>query len=467
MNRLHKSIAILLMLLWGAAAFSQDHCDAAKWENLKKEFAKQTHEQETSAAKLERNSKITLALTLIIGILGALTAILQRFEMRWGKIITAVAGAGISLLTVVNNTVFDGDHRALDKKAQKMQALIGQVHVKLVDVFNYENCADLIKQRDDILLLLQRIHSVKVEETAPTTTAFRFVTEAYAYEQSRSDLPAWIKTPPVEKDKIFFVGIGEGQSISDAEAAAINDGKEQARDFFTQEFGRNQQAQQDAAESQAIAAFISDRTEKVNQHFVYNPKEKEYIYYALLRMDRTLSSDYLKVYAAQEELANVGQLSQIVQQAPSPSNDYFTRRSNTYAELTTQAKMAAPKEVYAEFERGRQLRKAGNLKAAIEALTEVTKKQPDFYMAWFNLALAEAAANDPAKTRAAFEQAVKLERTMTPRDASVHNSYGWFLYLQKQYAEAAAAFSEALKIDPQHVKAQSNLEAAKKMAGMN
>ena len=66
-------------------------------------------------------------------------------------------------------------------------------------------------------------------------------------------------------------------------------------------------------------------------------------------------------------------------------------------------------------------------------------------------------------TPAAFEQAIKLEQTLTPRDASLHNSYGWFLYLNKQYKEAAAAFEEALRIDPQHVRAKSNLEAAKKM----
>jgi Flp pilus assembly protein TadD len=466
MKQLHRLIAVMLMLVWATAAFSQDHCDAAKWENLKQEFAKQTHEQELSAAKLERNSKTTLALTLIIGILGALTVVLQRYEMRWGKIITAVAGAGVSLLTVVNNTVFDGDHRALDRKAQKMRALIGQVNVKLVDVFNYENCADLIKQRDDILHLLQQVHNVKIEENLSTTTAFRLVAEAHAHVQSKSNLPAWIKTPPVEKDKIFFVGIGEGQSISAAEADAINDGKEQAKDFFTQEFGRSQQTGQ-TADPQAIAGFISDRTEKVNQHFVYDPKEKEYVYYALIRADRTLSSDYLKIYAAQEELANVEQLSQIVQQAPTLPNEYSTRRRDTNAVLLAQAKAAVPKEVYAEFERGRQLRKTGNFNAAIEPLTAVTKKQPDFYLAWYNLALAYYGAKDVEKTRAAYEQAIKLERSMTPRDASLHNSYGWFLYRNEKYKEAAAAFEEALKIDPQHVKAKSNLEAAKKMAGMN
>lgn len=467
MKQLHRLIAVLLMLAWATAAFSQDHCDAAKWDNLKKEFTKQTQEQESSVAKLKRDSKINLALTLIIGILGALTVILQRFEMRSSKIITAVAGGCISLLTVVNNTVFDGDHRSLDKKAEKAQALLNQVHVKLVDVFNYENCADLIKQRDDILQLLQEIHNVKVEEKHTASSPFDLVSTAHAQERSKSGLPAWIKTPPLEKDKIFFVGIGEGQSIAAAETAAINDGKEQARDFFTQELGRNQQAQQAAADPQAMAAFISDRIEKIDQHFVYNPKEKGYIYYALLKVDRTLFSDYLKVYAAQEELGNVDQLSQIVQQVPSPSNEYSTRRSNTYAALSAQAKTVVPKEVYVEFERGRQLRKAGNLKAAIETLNAVTKKQSDLYLAWYNLALAHAAANDPAKTRTAFEQAIKLEQSITPRDASLHNSYGWFLYLQKHYTEAAAAFEEALKIDPQHVRAKSNLEAAKKMAGMN
>ena len=61
-----------------------------------------------------------------------------------------------------------------------------------------------------------------------------------------------------------------------------------------------------------------------------------------------------------------------------------------------------------------------------------------------------------ASYRRAFEVAPK-----SPEDASFYNTYGWFLYQQKQYGEAVKLFEKALAIEPSHARARTNLVAAK------
>jgi len=278
-------------------------------------------------------------------------------------------------------------------------------------------------------------------------------------------LPSWVNNPPQEKDKIYFIGIGYGQSLKAAEASATSDGREQAQDFFAQAFGQARQTEQPAVDSKAIAAFLTNYVQAANKYFIYNPEEKAYTYYALIRVDRALTEDYLNVYAAQEGLADVKPYSDIIQNAPGLSNDYLSRRRVKYEELANKAQKGIPQEVFAEFERGRQLRKTGQIAGAIKSLTAATEKQPDFYLAWYNLALAYMATNDHGKTDAAFKKAVEYEQLQSLRDASLYNSYGWFLYLNKRYDEAVKIFERALVIDPNHPKAKNNLEAAKKAIG--
>jgi tetratricopeptide (TPR) repeat protein len=169
------------------------------------------------------------------------------------------------------------------------------------------------------------------------------------------------------------------------------------------------------------------------------------------------------VYAAQEELADPKTYTEAIQQTAAPASEYFERRRIAREKLMSDARNKIPQEIYSDFEHGRLLRKTGKLIEAIDVLSQVTRKQSDFYLAWYNLALAYMAANMNEKADAAFTKAIALEPAQPARDASLYNSYGWFLYLGKRYEEAIKAFEQALSIDPAHATAKNNLEAAKKM----
>ncbi len=466
MKRIFQIFAMTWWLVFAAAAFSQDSCDSTKWVSIKNEFEAQSKRHELDAQKFSRTSHLALGITLVIGMLGAMTAILQRYDNKWCKIATVIAGSGVTILTVINNTAFDGDHRAFDKKAKKIEGLISDVHFKLVMPFNVDNCDDIKRQSEEIYLLLKEIHQVKTgEDKNAASSGLQLVPSAFAQEKAKSSTPAWVTNPPQEKNKIYFVGIGPGPSLKEAEASAISDGKEQATEFFTQELGRNRQAGQSVFNAKSVADFLSEQAEITNKYFSYNSKDKSYTYYVLVQVDREIAADNLKVYAVQEGIPDVKQYTDIVQATPGLSSDYLTRRRVKYEELFNKAKKEIPKETYSDFERGRQLRKTGQIAEAIEALTATTRKQPDFYLAWYNLALAYMATNELEKTDATFKKAIEHEQAQSLHDASLYNSYGWFLYLNKRYPEAVKAFEQALVIDPNHHKAKNNLETARKAGG--
>ena len=101
-----------------------------------------------------------------------------------------------------------------------------------------------------------------------------------------------------------------------------------------------------------------------------------------------------------------------------------------------------PTDILAKYKLGRILRKSDKNKAAINILKEVVKKQPQFSLAWFNLALAYEALGDNENAEAAFNKTISLATEQNSHDARLYNAYGMFLFKQKRYQEAAVQFEK-------------------------
>ena len=66
------------------------------------------------------------------------------------------------------------------------------------------------------------------------------------------------------------------------------------------------------------------------------------------------------------------------------------------------------------------------------------------------------------EAKSSYEKAAQLEPKQNVRDASIYNSFGYFLYQQKEYKAAIKQFNKALEIEPNHPIAKRNLQAAEK-----
>lgn len=86
------------------------------------------------------------------------------------------------------------------------------------------------------------------------------------------------------------------------------------------------------------------------------------------------------------------------------------------------------------MEKGRVLRTNGQFDKSIEILDSVLKKQPDYYLASYNraLALAEKCGKNEDSTTitaviASFDTSISIMKRFSIPDPSIYNSKGWFL----------------------------------------
>ncbi len=103
-----------------------------------------------------------------------------------------------------------------------------------------------------------------------------------------------------------------------------------------------------------------------------------------------------------------------------------------------------PDTVVETFANAREMRKKGEADTAIEKLKAVIKKQPDYYLAHYNLALALARKRKYNEAIKHFEKAIEIKNKKNIKDPGIYNSFGWVLLLKGDYDRAEKYFLLAL-----------------------
>ena len=197
----------------------------------------------------------------------------------------------------------------------------------------------------------------------------------------------------------------------------------------------------------------------------YDKAREAYRSYTLLALSTKVAESDLKLFGAKtNQLASAVQ-QQSLQTAARKQDDYLSNRVQVYARETEKAQSSLSTGQYDKFVHARKWRQDGRSADAIAQLKELVRAKPGFYLGWFNLALAQDEQGDVAAATAAYERAIELESKGEVRDASLYNTYGYFLFKHSRYAEAITNLKMALSISADHPKARSTLAAA--MAAIN
>ena len=85
-------------------------------------LSKEVQDHVRAIEKWETKAWVLVFLTIVVGILGVVTGFLQRSSKKWCRTATVIAGALISCITLVNNAVFEVDHRTYLTRAQQARA---------------------------------------------------------------------------------------------------------------------------------------------------------------------------------------------------------------------------------------------------------------------------------------------------------------------------------------------------------
>jgi len=140
---------------------------------------------------------ILLGFVISVGILGIFYSYLQFSKKKWTTIITIICGILVSIITVVDNAIFDIDHRELKKNIIKAERIISEVEY----LFKRNNIAKTPKDKsilfEEFIRLIKKLHSLDDPGLFFPMKANEIISNAYAQQTT----PSWINGSPCPKYK--------------------------------------------------------------------------------------------------------------------------------------------------------------------------------------------------------------------------------------------------------------------------
>jgi tetratricopeptide (TPR) repeat protein len=400
---------------------------------------------------------IEVGLAVFILVLGAISAAIQNFSFHAVKVITVVCGLMISVTTGVVNMFGLEDHRSLGKSIDSVDSIVMNMKRKVTDYGRFKP-EDKQVALDEFGELHKKFRKMQEPDQGPVAqhTELNVFTVAYADE----DLPAWVRSAPQDKRNLYFVGVADGTDVRDVQESSKNNAIQSASRFLSEALMPNVG---DKLDSVQLAAQLSNSAEVVDSHVTLDEENGVYRYYSLLRVNKSVAEAGTRLFAIKSGVAAPPSSIRAINESQRMQDDYSAKQLLQYEALLDKTSSTLSAAEYQQFAEARKLRRNDkNYGQAISMLKGVLDKKPDFYLGWYNIALAYSAAGNKTEARAAYEKAVALEPAQPLRDGTLYNSYGHFLLSQRQLCDAENNFEKAVSLDPKNPKAISNLERAQR-----
>jgi tetratricopeptide (TPR) repeat protein len=426
--------------------------------------------------------RVCLALTLATGILGVVVGGLQLLRNKILQAILLFLGVAIGIATYVNNTLYRGDYRAYEVLVVRAERLLRRMQE---DAGSYRSDEERRVAMDDILKIASELEGLEDDHLgggsgtgasasgpltpgpapsspAPAGAGARLLQLLpVALAAGASAEPACGRHPPSDDSNLYFVGLGSDVSLEKARQESLENAKQALVDDL-----RTQIPATAAVKPEEMASYLSQAARLVDTCYERpSGARAEYRYFSVLALSRSALKAGTTLYGVREQISVPRDVVTAVEQVRPTSVDYRIARQNTYDQLSAAARRSTTAEAFKMYEEGRRARQSGDCRGATASFKGAVSANPNFYLALYNLGLAQETCHDPEGASESYRRAAVLEPKQPVRDASFYNTYGWFLFQQKQYAEAARQFEQALQIEPNHPKARSNLAAARKALG--
>jgi tetratricopeptide (TPR) repeat protein len=402
-------------------------------------------------------------LAITVGTAGIIVAALQGIARKWVSAVVVLLGIGVGTLTVIRQERLPWASQTLEHGSSVVLTTTARIHRELADPPFESLAADgrkEVKQR--VEQYLEAIE--KLMEDLPRPTTRRAVSlgsvllVGRAYAGPSPDSPEWVKKRPVDDDNLYFVGLGEGTTIRDAERESITAAREDARTYLISQLDPE-------SRDAGILRLVDDITrdvEPVETQPAYDDRTRTYRMYTLLKISKRKARRDAAWSASQGNDVGTAALKETIgkiEGAPSPSGSYEKTRDKVYASARKSAESMLTADEYRQFVAARETRSRGQYDEAIAVFGRLVAKYPEFYLGWFNLALTSSDADRRPAALQAYGRAASLPEAQ--QDASLWNSFGVELYLAGRTEEAIEKFQKALAISGDHLKAQQNLALAR------
>ena len=238
-----------------------------------------------------RDVTFEIALTVSVCVCGALIAAIQVTKKGWTTGATAALGAFTTVLTGMNAIVFPADYRTLRQSAIDARELLEELSTTVDDYAAVRTPQDRQTTDAEFLKKLSQLDAVikRVLKGSPAEVSHNEsngVAERATFNWSRvvlaasvSGTPSWANHPPADQFNLFFVGEGEGASLSEAKNNSVTAALERAVQSIKPE------SQLDLT---ALRSLIEKASSVEDSSFQFNKAAGRFRYFTLLRVSKEI-----------------------------------------------------------------------------------------------------------------------------------------------------------------------------------
>lgn len=398
---------------------------------------------------------IEIGLAIFILVLGTVSAAMQNFSSRFVKVATVACGVVITITTGIVNTTRLNDHQALDKAIRKLELTIEQMESAeelYLSSTTEENRKAQLAEFDKLNKVLVDLRGSLAASTFTGGLNFSIFNTAIAMTGST---PPWVTQIPDDPGNLYFVGVADSPNFVDAVVTSKQNATQSAIDFLVSTL---KNTDENHAELKQLVLSLAEDADNFS---TLDKASGIFRYYSLIKINKSLVDAKINYYAVLRG-TNVSQATlNAIGNSRRTRDDYSSRQLEQYEALLNKTSTILTPEQYRKFSEARALRKSNkNYDRAIALLKEVLTEKPEFYMGWYNVALAYSAAGKDDDARTSYNKAIELEPVQPSRDGTIYNAYGDLLLKQKNYCEAISNFKRSIELDDSNPRAQNNLQQA-------
>ncbi len=279
-------------------------------------------------ADTELKASWLMTMTILIVVLGAVTASLQKLQRRWTKPATAAAGLAVAVITGVVGIVFPTDYRALRVAAFEVREKIERARDLLAEVRGKDdsNARTTVHEIQKLLAGISDIER-KIQVGA---SYLELLPTAHAGD---APSPAWVRDRrgPADRGGIYqFVGEAESTDLGKAKELSLRDAIERAANVLAAQLGGAKLEQRAPAEAGAIRDYVRRSAAPADTYFTRDAPSGRYQYFTLIKLDKSfLAPEVVRFMLPAGPIKVIGQ-SQVKQRHRTLLGGEFERKVAVY-----------------------------------------------------------------------------------------------------------------------------------------
>ena len=275
MNYARLTRVVALMTLAAASCLLAQPSGGAAEDSGLQWVNEQISEFEAFIQQCRVSQTMVLSLSLLIGVLGIATSIIQSLNRGWTKTTTVIIGGCVSVLTLFSTLYFKVDHRTYEKTIVEARKLLKEARFRIgtykeIPATDRVNREAALRELRDIIDKFPEVEKLVIGASADFS-----IPVVYAVDR---DLPSWTRSSVSEdKSRFLYVGRGESNLLAQAKLRARANAVTRATADAAHRIKGDHLGQADRIA--AVRAYVDEAIEEGESVYEYQHKTQMFVYY--------------------------------------------------------------------------------------------------------------------------------------------------------------------------------------------